>query len=153
MLVVYQSAAIIPAILIIFLKLFSWQGLGHSLALVLTTAIAGIGMDLLLAVTGVFVFSEPFFPVWLVMLWFSFALTLPRGFGFIVKMHPLLQGFIGFVAGSVGYLAGFLLGAVQFGIAEIAALLVIGGLWSLFVPGLLWLDKSVYKPAPVNIDA
>jgi len=74
MLVFYQSAAVVPAMLVIFLKLFSWQELGHSLALVFTTALVGIGMDFVMAGTGVFIFSEPF-PLWLIMLWISFALT------------------------------------------------------------------------------
>ena len=152
MLVLYQSAAVVPAMLVIFLKLFTWQELGHSLALVFTTALVGIGMDFVMAGTGVFIFSEPF-PLWLIMLWISFALTLPRGFGFTIKLHPGLQALSGFIAGGVGYFAGYLLGAVQFGIPNVAAILLISILWSLFVPALLWLDKSCYQPARVSSNA
>ena len=152
MLVVYQSAAIVPALLIIFVKLFSWQGLGHSLALVLTTVLAGVLMDLILAGVGVFVFAEPFFPPWLVILWLSFALTLPRGFGFILKLHASLQALIGFIAGGVGYFAGNFLGAVEFGIAPVPALLLIALLWALFVPTLIWIDVNFYNPVKASAD-
>jgi len=153
LLVVYQSAAIMPALLIIFVKLFSWQNLSHYLALVLTTVLAGVAMDLMLAGAGVFVFSEPFFPPWLIILWMSFALTLPRGFGFILKLHVSLQALTGFIAGGVGYFAGYMLGAVELGIAPIPALLLIAVLWALFVPTLIWLDTNFYNPLKAGADA
>lgn len=153
MLVIYQSAAIVPALFIIFVKLFSWQDLGHSLALVLTTVLAGVTMDLTLAGAGVFVFAEPFFPPWLVILWLSFALTLPRGFGFVLKLHPSLQALTGLMTGGFGYFAGHLLGAVEFGIGSVPALLLIALLWAIFVPTLIWLDAKFYNPIKVDADA
>ncbi len=106
-----------------------------------------------MAGTGVFIFSEPF-PLWLIMLWISFALTLPRGFGFTIKLHLACKALSGLLPDAVSAIfAGYLLGAVQFGIPNVTAILLISILWSLFIPALLWLDKSHYQPARVSSNA
>lgn len=142
-LVVFQGQAIVPAMGIILLKVFTWPDIHKSLNMIVTTLVIGLIMDLFLTVTGVFVFPDYRMPFWLVLLWVSFALTLPRGFSFIAGLPPLFQAVAGMLAGSVGYFAGYLLGAVSFGFSLSASLLFIGLLWSGFIPFLFWLEKFV----------
>ena len=75
----------------------------------------GIGFDLLNSQVGVLIFETPFIPIWLIALWAMFIwyaqFLVP-----IVRRYPrLLVVIIGGLAGSLSYLAGFKLGAVQLG--------------------------------------
>ncbi len=141
MLVVFQAQAIVPAMGIILLKVMTWPDIHKSLNIIVTTLVIGLIMDFILTATGVFVFPDYNMPLWLVLLWVSFAMTLPRGFSFIAKLHPMIQACTGMLAGSVGYFAGYLLGAVAFGFSLSLSLIFIGLLWSGFIPLLFWLEK------------
>lgn len=146
-LVFFQDQAIVPAVGIILLKVFFWPEITRSLATIVTTLVLGMGMDFFLTVTGIFIFPEYKLPFWLVLLWLSFAMTLPRGFSFVSKLPPLLQACVGMLAGIVGYFFGYLLGAVAFGYSVSMSLLIVGLLWSGFIPLLLWLEQNTLPDA------
>jgi hypothetical protein len=76
-LVIFQSEAVIPVLGIIILRIAIWPAMYQALALILTTLVIGISMDLLLLIGGILKFPGNMMPFWLVLLWFSFALTLP----------------------------------------------------------------------------
>ena len=80
----------------------------------------------------------------------SFALTLPDGFDFILRMKPLAQSLCGLTAGGVGYLAGYWFGAVAFGVSPEKAVFLTAALWAIFLPALIWIHSSVYKLMEVN---
>jgi len=143
-LVIFQSEAVIPVLAIIILRIAIWP-MYQTLALILTTLVIGISMDLVLLVGGILKFPGNMMPLWLVLLWFSFAITLPRGFSAVSKLDPALQSIAGMAAGFIGYLAGYLLGAVNFGHSILFSLGTIAVLWMLLVPFLFWIDQAVFQ--------
>ncbi len=140
-LVVFQSQAVFPVIAVIAVKLLSWPGVIRALPIVVLTFVSGLLMDSLLMTFGVFVFPSAYLPLWLILLWLSFALTLPRGFSFILRWHPLAQSAIGIVAGCLGYFAGYLMGAVSYGLSISLTMLLIGVLWAGFVPLMIQCER------------
>jgi hypothetical protein len=144
-LVIYQSEAAIPVLVIIVLRVAIWTAIVSSLAIMITTLVVGITMDLLLLVGGILKFPGNMMPFWLILLWLSFAITLPRGFFAISRLHPAFQSIAGSAAGCIGYYAGYLLGAVNFGYSLLVCLGTISFLWMLLVPFLFWIDKAVYQ--------
>ncbi len=144
-LVVFQSQALFPVIAVIGLKLLTWPGIMRALPIVVLTFISGLLMDSLLMVFGVFVFPSTYLPLWLILLWLSFALTLPRGFSFIMRWHPLAQSVIGIVAGCLGYFAGYLMGAVSYGLSITSTMLLLAVLWAGFVPLMVQCEEWMLR--------
>ena len=144
-LVVFQSQALIPVLGILALKIFFWPEISRFVPIIVLTFIAGIVMDSLLIVLGVFIFPAKLLPLWLVMLWAALSLTLPRGFSFMQHFHPLLQSCIGMMAGCVGYFSGYLLKAVSFGFPLLITMGIIALLWAILVPSLFKISSSLLK--------
>ena len=144
-LVIFQSQAVIPVLAIIILRVAILPAMYQALALILTTLVIGISMDLLLLIGGILKFPDNMMPFWLVLLWFSFAITLPRGFSAVSRLHPALQSIAGMAAGFIGYFAGYLLGAVNFGHSMLFSLGTIALLWMLLVPFLFWIEQGVFQ--------
>jgi len=142
-LVVFQSEALLPVLSIIVLRALTWREISRFIPIIALTFIAGLIMDLILTLVGVFVFPSAFLPTWLIFLWLSFAMTLPRGFLFVSRWHWLGQSAIGVVAGCVGYFAGYLLNAVSFGFSLVFTLLIIALLWAAFVPLMYKINKAL----------
>ena len=137
-LVVFQSEALLPVLSIIVLRILTWGEISRFMPIIALTFISGLVMDSLLTVVGVFVFPllSPLglLPSWLILLWLSFAMTLPRGFLFLSRWHWLAQSGIGVTAGCAGYFAGYLLNAVTFGFSLVITLGIVAVLWAAFVP-------------------
>lgn len=75
----------------------------------------GIGIDMVNLHLGILIFDTRFLPLWLIVLWAMFMwyaqFLVP-----VVSRYPLaLVSLIGGLAGSLSYLAGYKLGAVQLG--------------------------------------
>lgn len=137
-LVVFQTQAVIPALGIVALKIVTWPALPRTLLVFFLVACAGMAMDFMLVLAGVFIFPDAVLPLWLVLLWLSFALTLPRGFAFLAHLPVPVQAVIGMAGGGLGYGAGHALGAVGFGYPIFQALALVAALWALFVPAALY---------------
>jgi hypothetical protein len=144
-LVIFQSQAVFPVVALIALKILTWPGIIRALPIVVLTFVSGLVMDSLLMVSGVFVFPSAYLPLWLILLWLSFSLTLPRGFYFITRWHPLAQSAIGIFAGCLGYFAGYLMGAVSYGLSIPLTMLLIGVLWAGFVPLMIQCEEWILK--------
>ena len=98
----------------------------------LIIALAGMIMDSLLVLTGVFVFPDPWLPLWLCLLWLAFAMALPYAFAFLQRLHPVVQALSGIPA-ATSYHAGYIFGAVDYGYPIIPTLVVLSLLWALFL--------------------
>lgn len=97
-------------------------------------ALAGIVLDLLCQLSGLFVFPQDRFPLWLAVLWFAFAFTLPQGLGFLRKLRlPVLAG-VGLLLGPLSYGIGYRMEAVEFGLPLLPTLALLGLIWALFLP-------------------
>lgn len=108
----------------------------------LVVSLTGILVDSLLSVTGVFIFPEALLPLWLIMLWFGFALALPCGLGFITRFPLWLQALTG-AAASLSYLAGLQLDAVEYGYSLLQTQLLLALLWAGLVPLFVRLQKRL----------
>lgn len=64
-------------------------------------ATCGLGVDCLLAVLGIYEFTQPI-PVWLAVLWLVFSASVPHAFGFLLK-NRLLAGLLGGIAAPMSY--------------------------------------------------
>jgi hypothetical protein len=136
-LVVFQNQAAIPAILIlIILNIFhpekreAWKSF-------FLISVVGICIDSLLSISKVFVFDQDFWlipiPLWLLLLWCSFAMTLPYGFAFIAKSSGLVQALIG-ASASFSYSIGMNLGAVNYSYSFLITQCILIAIWSLLIP-------------------
>jgi hypothetical protein len=133
-LVLFQDKGVIPALVLIALKLLCWPATPRMLAQTMLVLLAGITMDLSLSIAGLFNFGDTLLPAWLGVLWLAFALTIPRSFSLIGSLHPLIQAVFGMTAGLVGYFAGYLAGAVAFDYSPGLTAIVIVLCWGTFVP-------------------
>jgi len=136
-LVIFQNRAAIPALIILIIlnvchpeKRLAWKTF-------FLISVVGVCTDSLLSISGVFIFDQslPFLPIplWLLLLWFAFAMTLPYGFAFVSKSSPLIQALIG-AAASFSYLIGMNLGAVTYGYPLLITQCILIGIWSLLIP-------------------
>ncbi|MGL6263414.1 DUF2878 domain-containing protein [Aeromonas jandaei] len=103
----------------------------------LLIAIAGCLLDALIWLLGLFHFPTGF-PLWLVLLWLGFALTLAHGLHWLLRLPRWQQALFGMVGGTSSYVAGAVMGAVHlpWGIGISAALLAV--IWMWWLPVLLW---------------
>ncbi|WP_323065160.1 DUF2878 domain-containing protein [Aeromonas jandaei] len=103
----------------------------------LPIAVAGCLLDALLWQLGLFRFPAGF-PLWLVLLWLGFALTLAHGMRWLLRLPRWQQALFGVVGGTSSYVAGAAIGAVHlpWGIGISAALLAV--IWMWWLPVLLW---------------
>ncbi|MBW3760829.1 DUF2878 domain-containing protein [Aeromonas jandaei] len=103
----------------------------------LSIAVAGCLLDALLWQLGLFHFPAGF-PLWLVLLWLGFALTLAHGMRWLLRLPRWQQALFGMVGGTSSYVAGAAMGAVHlpWGIGISAALLAV--IWMWWLPVLLW---------------
>ncbi|MGL5293575.1 MAG: DUF2878 domain-containing protein [Aeromonas sp.] len=103
----------------------------------LPIAMAGCALDGLLWQLGFFEFAAGF-PLWLVLLWVGFALSLSHSMRWLLRAPLWGQGVFGVCGGAGSYLAAAGMGAVQlpWGIWPSAA--VLGVIWGAWLPLLLW---------------
>ncbi|MDM5087531.1 DUF2878 domain-containing protein [Aeromonas bestiarum] len=105
-------------------------------------ALAGCLLDGLLWQLGLFQFSAGF-PLWLVLLWLGFALTLAHGMRWLRPLPRWQQGLFGMAGGVSSYVAGAAMGAVHlpWGIWISTALLAV--IWMWWLPVLLWVTVKL----------
>jgi hypothetical protein len=106
----------------------------NTILLCLPLALAGIMMDQLLGLAGVFEFPHAVIPAWLSLLWLSFSLVLQSLSQFLLPLQTWTLAICGSVAGSIAYGAGKLLGGVEFGYSTGLTLTIIAICWSLVLP-------------------
>ena len=105
-------------------------------------ALAGCLLDILLWQLGLFQFPSGF-PLWLLLLWCGFALTLSHGLRWLRPLPRWQQALFGMVGGASSYVAGAAMGAVHlpWGIWISTALLAV--IWMWWLPVLLWVTVTL----------
>lgn len=143
-LVVFQDKAAVPAILILMLLNLWHPNKDEAWKSLFGIAFIGIVIDSTLSLIGIFNFENQFawfpIPLWLVLLWLAFAMTLPYGFAFISKYAILTQAIIGGL-GSFSYLVGRNLDAVSYGYSSIATQSLLIVMWGISIPFYFILEK------------
>ena len=118
----------------------------------LPLALAGCLLDALLWQLGLFEFAAGF-PVWLVLLWLGFALTLAHGLRWLVVLPRWQQALIGGAGGASSYLSGAAMGAVHLPWGLWISGGVLAVIWMVWLPVLLWtmvkLDACI--PAAIGV--
>jgi len=102
----------------------------------LPLAAAGCLLDMLLWQLGLFQFSGGF-PLWLVLLWLGFALTLAHGMRWLLRLPIWQQGLFGVGGGALSYLAGAAMGAVQLPWGIWISGVVLTVIWMVWLPVLV----------------
>jgi len=149
LLVVGQESGVLWALGLQTVSLALHPDLRAALLPALAVALAGIGIDLLCQLGGLFAFPYPGFPPWLALLWVTFAFALPQGLGFLRKLPLPALVLVGMLLGPFSYGIGQHLGAVSFGLPLVPALLVLGAVWAVFLP--LALNAARLRPQAVVV--
>lgn len=103
---------------------------------VLVTAIAlGLAIDTAWPVLGLMEFTDPrpiypFTPMWMLVLWMGFALTLNHSMSWLSR-HPALPALMGFIGGPMAYFTGQKLGAVNYLIDPWILSAILGVVWAI----------------------
>jgi len=97
----------------------------------------GVCVDLVLAIAGVFEFSNssPLLPLWLVVLWIAFAATLTQSLNFLSK-NMIVACFFGAIGFPLNYSVGERLGAVSFEESYLITMIILCLLWAILLPVL-----------------
>ncbi len=101
-------------------------------------ALTGLLLDTLFLQLGVLDYAHPLpssqlAPFWIVVMWMNFALTLNLSMRWLQGRY-LLSAALGLIGGPLAYIAGVELGAADWGMRTVNALVVIGIAWALAVP-------------------
>ncbi|HEY5716290.1 MAG TPA: DUF2878 domain-containing protein, partial [Psychromonas sp.] len=98
--------------------------------------------DTSLSWLGFMAFAEGvLLPLWLLLLWAHFAVTLNHGMSWLNKIPLYLQVVFGGVFGPLSYYAGYKLGAVYFPPPDWQTLFIMTVIWSTLLPVYLLLSR------------
>ena len=119
---------------------------------------AGLGsvVDIILTLTGVFVFDPaPWplpIPVWLIALWLGFAATLRHSLSYFLA-RPAIAIPAASLAAPLSYFAAMRLDAVVFGFGTLFTIVLIGILWAAMMAVFIQICRSdvLSGAAPVSV--
>lgn len=131
-------------VLLLAVHLLLTDDLKSELWIMLPSAAIGVMVDVILTLTGVFIFDPapsllPI-PFWLVAIWLGFAATFRHSMRYLMDKPAIAIGAAVFAA-PLSYVAGMRLGAVSFGLGELSTAVVIGLLWA----GLMAIFIRLYR--------
>jgi len=128
------------------LHLFLTANRTQELRFILVTGLLGTSLDSLLMLGGLYTFTNHTLswlcPVWMTALWMGFASTLNHSMRWLRGRYRL-AGLFGAAGGPLSYYAGVGLGALTFVPSTGTTLMALAVVWSLVVPGLLWLAHTM----------
>lgn len=97
---------------------------------------AGITVDALLSLTGVFDFGPGvLIPAWLALLWVAFATTLNRSLS-VFGRYRWVAAAVGGIAVPFNYAVGAKFGAVTFPLAPMTTAVILIAVWAILLPNL-----------------
>ena len=97
--------------------------------------VIGLIIDTLLLQLKLFKFTYPFpfegiSPLWIILLWVGFAMTINHSLKWL-NLHPLLPALVGAIFAPLSYLAGLRLGAVEYLADPLLVSISIGAIWAI----------------------
>lgn len=113
-------------------------------------ALIGWVVDTSYLQTGMLYYAAPvpdmnIAPWWIVSLWLNFALILNHSLRWL-QAYPLLAAALGFVGGPLAYYGGVELEAVFLNQPPIIAYSVMGVVWAVVTPLLIWVARVTRVP-------
>lgn len=139
--------AFVPVVLVwLITHLYVCEHKNSEFLFVILVTAFGTLLDSTLMHINVFMFKDQstIVPLWLIFIWLSFALTLNGYLAFLQKT-VVLQVLSGFILAPLSYLAGNALGAVQFGYSAGVTLFILSVCWSILLPFLYFLNRTVHR--------
>lgn len=143
-----------PAMLLM-LALLVWQMADarrhpSDVKLMLLAIILGLLVDSIWINFGLMEFSDKrpiawLSPIWIVMMWAGFALTINHSMAWLAA-HPLLPALMGIIGGPMAYYAGLKLGAVKYLIDPIIISALLAVVWASALTMLVRLSQSSKAP-------
>lgn len=131
------------------LHLFLTENRAQELRFILVTGLLGSGLDSLLMLSGLYTFTNHTLawlcPVWMTALWMGFASTLNHSMRWLHGRY-VLACLLGASGGPLSYYVGMHIGVLTFVPSLLVTLAVLAVVWSLVVPGLLWLARNMTRP-------
>ncbi|MCW8108601.1 DUF2878 domain-containing protein [Alteromonas ponticola] len=138
--VVYQMRFIYWILALFFLHFLITKTKKTDTVVMVLGVLVGCVIDNILAVTNVFVFSQQYsvglIPLWLVVLWAAFALSIYHSLSIWLKSRVIQMG-VGAIAGPVSYFAGHHFDAVQFSYSPLTTFVILGIIWAFLLPVLI----------------
>ncbi len=105
-------------------------------------ALVGCLLDILLWRLGLFQFPAGF-PLWLLLLWCGFALTLSHGLRWLRPLPRWQQALFGMVGGASSYVVGAAMGAVHLPWGIWISTVLLAVIWMGWLPVLLWVTVTL----------
>ena len=138
------SEAIIISIIIILIHLRIIKKYINDIRLFFYAAIIGFFFDGLIQYNGLILYNNPGWPypltpLWIIILWIMFAMTLNHSLSWL-KGRGLVAALFGSIGGPLAYVAGEKLGAIT--ITETQSLLILSLGWAVFTPLLVYLSQK-----------
>ncbi|CAH0526484.1 DUF2878 domain-containing protein [Vibrio hippocampi] len=139
------SLAWLSVVLAVVTVLVTCQRFQLRVSLLAAIALMGMVIDGLNHQFGLLIFDLPFIPIWLGALWVMFAwyaLYLCR----VISQYPIvIVAVAGGIGGSLSYIAGYKLSAVEFGVTMTTAAAILFVEWFFIVLAILSLYRFVQK--------
>lgn len=112
-------------------------------AQLLLVAALGMSVDQCLAMLGVLEFEQAYIPLWLVLLWGSFALCLHHSCRWLNKLKLWQVALLGGIFGSLSYVAAINLGVFTTTLTTWQFVLIDGACWLVLLPAMVIWAKSI----------
>jgi hypothetical protein len=151
----HSQLGIASAVLLMAVHLQLHPRRGRQILLMTVAAVAGLLVDSLLIAAGILRFSQAgplpaLPPLWMTVLWAQFATTFPNCLRWLCH-RPLLAAILTFAGAPATFLGGQRMELVQIAQPTLPSLLLLGSLWAVTVPLLLWCSTRLH-PGPPSSD-
>lgn len=112
------------------------------LGLALLAGLVGLASDTFYIQLGLLDYAAPYpvaglAPFWIVVMWMNFGLTLNASMRWLHGRYAVAAG-LGAVGGPLAYWAGVELGAATLLAPLVPAVVIVGAVWAIAVPSLVW---------------
>ncbi|MDO6595047.1 DUF2878 domain-containing protein [Neptuniibacter sp. 1_MG-2023] len=149
--VLYKNEAVLVVSIFLLLHLLlHTDPITEAFILVIVTLL-GYSLDSVMTLLGVYWFENNsandlriFAPLWLALLWLSFAATLRQSLSFFSNKIKL-SGIAGGFSGGFSYFAAANLGAVSFPLGDFVTVLMVAVIWAFLFPLLLVLTSYIER--------
>ncbi|WP_220770694.1 DUF2878 domain-containing protein [Shewanella sp. MBTL60-007] len=138
--ILYQNSALWLTVPLLLLHLYLSPNHLQDIRLMLKVASFGFFFDCALMLSGVFQFLP--FPIWLLLIWCHFAISLSYSLTFAQKLNWTVNAILGGVFGCMSYLAGARFGAVELPLGLFSSAVILFVAWLVMFPMFVNVSRS-----------
>lgn len=138
--------SILGCLLLVVWQLHPKRKHAGDIKLVGVAIVLGLIIDTLLLQLNLYEFTYPFpfegiSPLWIILMWIGFALTVNHSMKWL-ELHPLLPALMGGIFAPLSYLAGLRLGAVEYLAGPLLISICISITWAIAMTILFRVAKN-----------